>query len=88
MQLLNQGEKFIVHHLQLFKMNYYYFTNARLFMGILITMLLFTAYNLLRMNYEAKEEVRLRLVEMLSLLGQVIWSDDVDALIATKNANQ
>jgi hypothetical protein len=45
-------------------MNYYYFTNARLFMGILITMLLFAAYNLLIMNCEAKEEVRLRLVGM------------------------
>ena len=54
-------------------------------MGILITMLLFAAYNSLIMNCEAKEEVRLRLVGMLWLLGQVIWSDDVDALIATKN---
>jgi hypothetical protein len=56
--------KFLVQHLQLPKMNYYYFTNARLFMGILITMLLFAAYNLLIMNCEAKEEVRLRLVGM------------------------
>ena len=54
-------------------------------MGILITMLLFAAYNLLIMNCEAKEEVRLRLVGMHWLLEQVIWSDDVDALIATKN---
>lgn len=49
--------KFLVQHLHRSKVNHYYSTDPRSFSSELIAMLLFAAYNLLMMIYEAKREV-------------------------------
>jgi hypothetical protein len=53
-------------------MNYYYFTNARLFMGILITMLLSVTDDSFTLNCEGLEEVQLTSVEFLRMERLVI----------------
>jgi len=49
--------KFLVQHLHRSKVNHYYSTDPRSFSSELFAMLLFAAYNLLMMIYEAKREV-------------------------------
>lgn len=49
--------KFLVQHLHRSKVNHYYSTDPRSISIELIAMLLFAAYNLLMMIYEAKREV-------------------------------